>query len=177
MTEELSSRLDAVTRSLSGVPGWPSDAIIHLRNAADAAPRPSSLYHLLNWLGHTIREGACLALATGSRVYGEPRPDSDWDWVLYGTVDQWTELKGFADSATAPGEEWHNERYKSPGLTSALRFGPVNIIFLTHLWQWRAWDEGTRELVEMSRLHPVARDLAVQVYQAAFAKWRPKEGE
>lgn len=98
---------------------------------------------------------------TGSRAYGTPRPDSDFDWIYFPTAkDQRAhgEMEKAADS--------HCEiRGNRTALSHTFRFGPVNLL-VAHWWsQWSAWVETTRSLVARK---PVTREEAVEAFKTAF---------
>lgn len=90
-------------------------------------------------------------LSTGSRSYGKPTEDSDWDWVLYTSefaVEKW--LKDNRDWAiTTKQFTDYEQEIGEQGLSAAYRFGPVNIILVNNTRQWKAWKEGTEHLMRL----------------------------
>jgi hypothetical protein len=106
-------------------------------------------------------------LFTGSRRYGTPHAQSDFDWVIIlPTMLQmvWTMC---ADS------EGSGENYAyTPGsngllgetslIDRALRFGPVNLLCVHLTIQWNTWAMGT---LELEKVKPVTRDRAVEEFQ------------
>lgn len=98
---------------------------------------------------------------TGSRRYGTPRPDSDFDWVLFETPDGIRRLS-FLLGQTYVTTDMEGEC----GIDLSLRFGPVNLLLVTTHRQWAAWYFGTRRLLEES---PVTRDRAVEVFKVERA--------
>lgn len=105
---------------------------------------------------------ACLF--TGSRRYGKPKPESDFDWVLSSTLWYVNELRRRADHFTEfkLGEDATNGVF---GCDVALRFGPVNVLAVTTETQWQAWKTGTEELAERK---PVTREEAIETFQRLF---------
>ena len=83
---------------------------------------------------------------TGSRVYGEPREDSDIDLVIHGDNDLLSSLLLNSETGEMP-----------------LRFGKLNLIVLSSD-TFEAWKKGTDELIADYRLgKPSSRDEAVAV--------------
>lgn len=100
------------------------------------------------------------AFATGSRVYGTPKVDSDIDLVIY--VDKKTEklLRKYCD---------HNKPSDK-----SIRFGRLNLILVNKMSQWDAWFLGTARLKKLS---PVTRDQAIAEFtKLGIKRWR-KDGE
>ena len=85
------------------------------------------------------------AFLTGSRAYGLPRPDSDWDVVIYGTKSIEEVLRGLADGTGFP-----------------LKIGKLNLIVAKTPRQYDAWRRGTDEL---RREAPVTRARAVEAFK------------
>lgn len=99
-------------------------------------------------------------LPTGSRRYGTPKPDSDWDIVLFGYELDVEYLARLADDTIVPYRIPH-----SRGLTATYRFGPLNVILVLEFNQWQAWVIGTRNLVNRK---PVTRVQAIEEFQHQF---------
>lgn len=116
-------------------------------------------------------------LFTGSRRYGTPKPDSDWDWVVQVGRGFRTELRHNAET-DCRGEAYPDPKY--PGddrLDIALRFGPVNLICVSTTLQWDVWVEGTNRLVTMAVLYEslgrrraVTRGQAVGVFKNEYLR-------
>lgn len=132
--------------------------------AADFADERAGLPSLAVALRELAAPGYRDILATGSRVYGKPRPDSDWDWViLFGRVP--VPLWSAADTRTESDDEYRGAR----GIDFALRFGPLNLLVCTERDQLTAWEKGTALLVaERDMRGPRTRERAVEVFQAQF---------
>lgn len=123
---------------------------------------------LLRWVD-TDWFGVCSwFLFTGSRRYGTPRPDSDFDWVLYLTAAGIKELRPLAESDSNPEGQNHGVF----GIDTALRFGPVNALCVTTDDQWRAWSDGTERLAAEA---PVTRDRAVEVFRELRGRYNLRE--
>lgn len=108
-------------------------------------------------------------LSTGSRVYGNPRPDSDWDWVILSIGT--TTCKGLIDHCdkwTLPSKESvYPDGTIESRLDGTYRFGPINIIHAGDHIQWNIWKTGTKFLLAESGLHgPRSRDRAIEVFTA-----------
>ena len=116
---------------------------------------PEGARLVLNHIGLS----AAIPVPTGSRVYGTPREDSDWDWVMPWGKNRFDWASLYADEVKAP-----EEYYDSRRLIGTLRFGPVNIIVPQAVY-WPAWVEGTKALVARK---PVTREQAVDEFQARF---------
>lgn len=92
------------------------------------------------------------AFCTGSRVYGEPRADSDLDLVVLVESDETVELLAAMD-----------ETRKGTGEPSAgserpsFRFGALNLIVCRTVSDYYLWRAGTADL---ALIKPVARDTA-----------------
>lgn len=116
------------------------------------------------------------AFATGSRVFGEPRQDSDLDLVIL--VDAFTLnlLQGMAEvdeNAEATGY--------AGAVSACLRFGKLNIIATTEVSLYLAWKEGTEEcerlagqrtmdLNQPNLFGKLTRDEAIDILTAARAR-------
>ena len=120
-------------------------------------------------------------LPTGSRTYGNPTEESDWDWVWLDNQSGFAgarKLHMLADTSTwdsFAATDWSKDPYwKCPGISAAMRFGPVNLIVCTYRGQYEAWIKGTQRLVAMcdQYVRPT-RDTAVEVFQEEFAKISP----
>lgn len=131
--------------------------------AADCAEIDNNLISL-GWFLRWSHETRLAPLFTGSRCYGTPRPESDWDWVI--KIQQYPQkvLVSHADEVT----EKEKDQYPDGGyegsnrLDRALRFGPVNLICCSSTMQYQAWCNGTRYLTEQA---PVTRKKAIETFQ------------
>ena len=105
-------------------------------------------------------------MATGSRVYGTPRTNSDFDWVLYVAGILPEEFKPLQLQATVDGLKGGDiGSYDAKGVDAVLRFDCVNLLCCTAEWQMAAWKKGNAILI---RDRPVTRDKAVK----EFERWR-----
>ena len=142
--------------------------------AADYAQEQGyrAVEHCLRLLARSPRR-----LATGSRAYGTPQPDSDWDWVVkFGRHRDFADVLTPADSHTISRAD--TDHYgDSDMLVGTARFGPLNLIAVTAESQWNIWKDGTQYLLAESGLEgPRTRDRAVQVFQQ-FARRVREERE
>lgn len=108
---------------------------------------------------------------TGSRRYGTPRPDSDFDIVIYAPNQYphrvgWKALRDHADTDSLGGA-CPEENYGTQGLDVALRFGPLNVILVSTNRQWASWITGTMNLCNWK---PVTRKQAVAEFKKQFRK-------
>lgn len=134
---------------------------------ADHDPEYKSLEWFLRWLaaarGDHERGPIPMVLFTGSRRYGTPRPDSDFDWVVFTGAGQLlfagAALANNADRSVVSG----GRRFGTCGVDATFRFGPVNALFVTGLSQWDAWVTGT---LALEARKPVTRDQAVAEFRA-----------
>lgn len=143
----------------------------------------------LAWLLRYLAAHPRHILFTGSRRYGTPKPDSDFDWVIQlpGSDERWCaqhadEVKGAAATGIDGANDWEHDYFRGAGrlaevspyagsllLETTLRFGPVNLLVVNNTDQLGAWTRGTAQLVTEA---PVTRDRAVEVFQA---EWRAVE--
>lgn len=95
------------------------------------------------------------AFLTGSQVYGTPRPDSDIDLAVLMTSEDATRLCELAgkDAMCA----YRIEQGAS------IKFGNLNVLVFVDENQFRAWKEGTEELIARK---PVTRDEAIKALDA-----------
>ena len=85
---------------------------------------------------------------TGSRAYGTPREDSDWDIVVMISAPAVKILSLASDETVGP----------YPNSTT-LRFGKLNLICCTHQAVFDAWKKGTNKCIARS---PITREDAVE---------------
>lgn len=71
---------------------------------------------------------------TGSRAYGQPRPDSDIDLVMLVDENLAYQLAKLSDSGKAP-----------------IRFGNLNLVFVFSDKEYFAWQGATEELVRRKK--------------------------
>jgi hypothetical protein len=142
---------------LNGINQDPTDRV-QLVVTADMADEQgeASLATMLRTIAKTIYPSV---LPTGSRVYGIPTPDSDWDWVLQCTFTAVLSMNADEITTTQP------EDLGTLGIDYSMRFGPVNLLVVTTLTQFNAWLQGTKQLIAEC---PVVRDRAVEVFQEYF---------
>ena len=100
---------------------------------------------------------------TGSRVYGTPRPDSDWDLVVL--VDPETAYalaSAFCDTDT---EEFATDAYKGCGfqVTVEKNGKKLNLLVSTTQKAFDQWRTGTESL---KKRKPVTREFACEVFKA-----------
>lgn len=91
------------------------------------------------------------AFLTGSRAYGNPTADSDFDIVLpCSNTLAWTLRKHFVD--------WG----KSPSTVDSIKIGNLNLLLSPTQEDYAVWVEGTKQLIEVK---PVTRSQAVTLFQ------------
>ncbi len=130
-------------------------------------------YKSLEWLLRYLskeRRWRIKVLFTGSRCYGTPKPESDFDWVVY-LLDGLEPFDDYADSCSKS-SHWNEQGqevlyYGTCGLDAAMRFGPVNLICVTSMNQFMAWETGTRILKLFA---PVTRERAVDEFKYQFER-------
>lgn len=108
------------------------------------------------------------SFATGSRVYGKPRKDSDIDLVVL--VDQFT-MELLLDLAD---EDVQSNNGYDPADARCLRFGKLNLLCCMSVKHFDIWKKGTDILVARRnrRQTPVLREEAI-----SFLSWfREKNG-
>lgn len=119
-------------------------------------------------------------LATGSRVYGVARPESDYDLVILTPFAPcWTEeqFKTHCDPDSSgvtspPPGGLAGDGYPEYGLTGSYRFGPVNVIHCNKRTQWVAWFKGTEFLyLESKKEGPRSRTRAIHVFEEMRRKY------
>lgn len=164
ISSELAALLDACSADLTDT----TALLITADKAYDE--NQSKLEWLLRWLAADQR----LVMFTGSRCYGTPKPDSDWDWVLMMPGNATRKmLAAFAEPMDVDRETNKDVPYPDPAypgqgrLDMALRFGPVNLIIVSEDIQWEVWEVGTDTLL-MER--PVTRDRAIAVFTAEYER-------
>lgn len=133
--------------------------------AADLAQEYNfhSLYWLLEYFGSSkTKEWSWIF--TGSRKYGTPKPDSDFDWVVFlghYFQDDWLSQKADSHTRDTVGET------SAFGIDYACRFGPLNVLVVSTTKQYRAWDRGTKNLFKR---RPVTREEAVEEFRRQFRR-------
>lgn len=135
----------------------------------------------------------CESFMTGSRVYGTPRPDSDYDFVVLVSPATLRALHKAATTCIACSGSGTNSkggpctpcrgtgqldarvellREDSDGgiQNGSFRFGPINLIAVTDRKAFMVWRKGTQALYKKRKAHgPVSRDEA-KAYLAAKRK-------
>ena len=105
---------------------------------------------------------------TGSRVYGTPREDSDWDMVCWCPEERdldrlvWVAsvLRGGTKAkASRDLEGEHHVDYSTADVSACLYIGNLNIIAVTDKKEFELWRDATRLLM---RMRPVTREFAVK---------------
>ena len=94
---------------------------------------------------------ACICL-TGSRVYGEPREDSDYDIVLLVTHEQLfflADAAGVDLTAPPPRVEDGCTFYETGPDNAQLKFGKLNVIALTNPFEFYGWVKGTEQCKQL----------------------------
>lgn len=87
---------------------------------------------------------------TGSRVYGAPKPDSDYDLVVFADADVVRQLRMAAGVKTG----------------EPIRFGVLNLIPVSSEAEYDAWHDATAQcLVKASVDGPLTRDEAVAIHK------------
>lgn len=118
------------------------------------------------------------AFLTGSRKYGTPRLDSDYDLCVLVSDDDFQELKrlykpdrnvfGRLVSWIWKGHEDENESTNGDGTVGfPLKFGPLNLLVFRSEELFLAWLRGTNECLQKT---PRTRDEAI----AIIKKYRSK---
>lgn len=101
------------------------------------------------------------AILTGSRVYGDPKLESDIDMVALMTHEEYELLCGQADNFEEPDEGvggWRVPAESLGGQAPSLRFGALNLICCFDQKNFDVWYKGTQELAER---RPVTRIEAI----------------
>lgn len=117
------------------------------------------------------------AFCTGSRVYGEPRQDSDLDLVIL--VDPFT--LNLLQSVAEVDENELATGYAG-SFTACLRFGKLNVLATTEVEYFLAWREGTEECMKLAGQRTadlnqphlfgkITRDEAIDIIQAARERY------
>jgi len=105
-----------------------------------------------------------MAFVTGSVRYGEPTDESDIDLVILTDRESAVGLILQCDSENA--SEYIPED-DSEDITTAIRFGVLNVILHTCPKKYEAWKKGTQEMIEK---RPVTRAEAVDCIQKHLAE-------
>ena len=103
------------------------------------------------------------AFVTGSRCYGTPRPESDWDIVI--RCDREDAFKVFGAKDQEMGGEAH-EDYELDENAHQCAFGHVNFILCFTDERFKSWRKGTDKL---AYIKPVTRAVAVAMFKGLFA--------
>lgn len=108
------------------------------------------------------------AIVTGSRAYGNPRPDSDIDLVVLVSEDDMMNLVGVAGKVHI--EEKMDEpqqRYGMGANAAVLRFGQLNLLVTTDPLQFEVWRRGTEAMKRYVQTHErLSRGQAIDYLQA-----------
>lgn len=87
-----------------------------------------------------------LSVPTGSRVYGVPTPDSDWDWVvpiLPGYEHHLTGVRANCDPHSSGPSAAPYEGATPSRLAGSYRFGPIDMIHVDSRDQLVVWTQST----------------------------------
>lgn len=132
--------------------------------AADCAQEQNE--KALEWLLRFFATEPEPFLFTGSRRYGAPRPNSDFDWVWRRTAAQW-EL--WQNSLEQSGIVSNFSEYDTSRLTGAYRYGPVNLILVDTHDKIDKWRRGTELLAARVPLFgPNTREEAIKTFDEVF---------
>lgn len=92
---------------------------------------------------------------TGSRVYGVPKDESDFDLVILMDREEAVKLLYFSDN-NGEKQDNYTEMKSLP-----MRFGKLNIIAVFTEADMAVWKLGTKQLVQENN---VSRDRAIEVF-------------
>lgn len=101
------------------------------------------------------------AFITGSRYYGTPRDNSDWDIVIRCERKDAINVFGAKDE-TLTGDEDYELDENAFQMTK----GCVNFILCFTDERFKSWRDGTEKL---TRIKPVTRVVAVAMFKSIFA--------
>lgn len=109
------------------------------------------------------------AFLTGSRIYGQPRPDSDIDLVVrcdQELVDRLCEEFPDANCHTAVHVDDPNAEYP-PEVSHAFRFGSLNLILVVSDTAYESWKAARDECIAamMKKRNGITRDKAVEIHR------------
>lgn len=106
---------------------------------------------------------------TGSRVYGTPRHDSDWDVVFLMSPEEAVLLgkvaKGHIRGLSKLDEGLEMSKYGHP----CIYYKEWNFIFVKDIEMYQAWKEGTDYLAKMA---PVSKEIACTLFDEYRGKAR-----
>lgn len=110
------------------------------------------------------------SFATGSRVYGQPREDSDLDLVIRMTE---REFNDFVNCLTPKQLDELIEQRNKYGLLengqAVLRFGQLNLIICLQDRAFEAWRSATRIAQNRVRRNgPLSREQSVELFKHIF---------
>lgn len=108
------------------------------------------------------------AFQTGSRVYGKPREDSDWDLVV-----KIPQARAEAFLATLPPEvvKVQTGEYGARTGQVTLRFGSLNLILCTNRETYDAWWAATQMASNLALANgPLEKAEAVQLFRDEFSR-------
>ena len=103
------------------------------------------------------------SFVTGSRVYGVPREDSDWDIVIRCDKKDATEIFGIPQVHIGP----TGIDYPLDNKGTSHYLGNINYILCFTDQRFDNWKKGTETL---KNLRPVTRDVAVNLFKSLFEK-------
>ena len=105
-----------------------------------------------------------MSFLTGSRIYGTPNPESDWDLVVLLSPEDAERLW------VAFAEDDPDAKYPSGAASFPLRFGSLNLLVCTTAERYDSWRLGTALLRAAYPQKPVTRDEAIDAFQRLFAE-------
>lgn len=107
------------------------------------------------------------AFITGSHAYGQPTKDSDVDLVVF--VEDPSEAETLRIAASRVGGVCQPDKDYPPHSMS-LRFGRLNLIVCLEKGMFKAWRDGTDQLIDETCqvFGSVSRERAVEVFEEKF---------
>jgi hypothetical protein len=110
------------------------------------------------------------AFFTGSRVYGAPKPASDWDLVVL--MDE-SDMRLLRECLSKRGDEsaWTAASLEAADRDESdvtCRFGVLNLIATSSQAKYDAWRKGTTLLSSMAGIDRVTRDQAKALFKPLF---------
>lgn len=115
--------------------------------------------------------GVMRAYFTGSRVYGNPKPDSDLDLVVLMDHDQFHLFVECSDTSV------DTDQYEEKPKSASLKFGKLNVIAVTEEAEFVAWCNGTKKCIDLfferreadlGAATPVSREEAKAIMKQAY---------
>lgn len=110
-----------------------------------------------------------MSFLTGSRVYGQPKGNSDIDMVVRLSRVEAAMLSRLADSSI--NREGENREYGEGGELPdmmTMRFGGLNIICCLTAGAYKAWKDGTKQCLDETPPGGLPRKKAVKIFSKLF---------